>query len=257
MRTQTKMHLPPPKKILTKSNLFFTERTDVRWGDVSQIKVEMNLFKAASKQRYTYYHLLSGQDLPLHSQGYIHKFFDGKDCEFIGIGGLDVTERIYAYNLFTKHLRMSPHILGKVIFKIQHYVSIAQLALGIRNKILKMKYVAGSNWCSVTHDFVTALLKEEESILHNYRFSLCADEVYKQTFAYNSSFKEKLFDINDQWHGCLREIDWKRGNPYIWRKEDFPILAKSTNFFARKFDSRIDNEIIDMIIDKIHKEQET
>ena len=44
-----------------------------------------------------------------------------------------------------------------------------------------------------------------------------------------------------------REIDFKNGNPYIYRIKDFNKLINSENLFARKFDSRIDKEIINEI----------
>lgn len=48
----------------------------LRTLDDSQIVAELYLFKKAiSRQSYFYYHLLSGQDLPLYSQSYIHSFF--------------------------------------------------------------------------------------------------------------------------------------------------------------------------------------
>ena len=44
------------------------------------IKVELLLFKTAhSHFKYTYYHLMSGVDLPLKSQEYIHQFFIEND----------------------------------------------------------------------------------------------------------------------------------------------------------------------------------
>ena len=62
--------------VLSKARLFVLEqRVDVRWGNLSQIKAEYVLFEEALKHGpYAYYHLLSGQDLPIKSQDYIHQF---------------------------------------------------------------------------------------------------------------------------------------------------------------------------------------
>ena len=47
----------------------------MRWGDVSVIEAEFRLFEeAANKDKYAYYHLLSGVDMPLKSQNEIHAF---------------------------------------------------------------------------------------------------------------------------------------------------------------------------------------
>ena len=48
-------------------------------------------------------------------------------------------------------------------------------------------------------------------------------------------------------YGNQRLIDWKRGNPYTWRKQDFDELVNSDLLFARKFDIVVDNQIINCI----------
>lgn len=56
--------------------IILDKRVDVRWGDYSQIKLELLLFETAYKNsKYTYFHLLSGVDLPIQTQDYIHRFF--------------------------------------------------------------------------------------------------------------------------------------------------------------------------------------
>lgn len=62
---------------INKAGIFFVPRISVTWGGYSQIACELGLLNAAvGKGRYTYYHLLSGQDLPIKSQDRIHSFFD-------------------------------------------------------------------------------------------------------------------------------------------------------------------------------------
>jgi hypothetical protein len=61
----------------------------------------------------------------------------------------------------------------------------------------------------------------------------------------NSIFEDKV--VNDH----LRYIDWnKRGAarpPAILLKRDFGKLANTHKLFARKFDTNVDSEILDMI----------
>ena len=42
----------------------------------------------------------------------------------------------------------------------------------------------------------------------------------------------------------MRLIDWHRGKPYVYRIGDLDLLEESPMLFARKFDEKIDNEII-------------
>lgn len=72
------------KNIVKNSNVYYTERIDVRWGDFSQIKCELILLKKAIQKEYMYYHLISGVDMPLKTQDEIHDFFkDNNGLEFI------------------------------------------------------------------------------------------------------------------------------------------------------------------------------
>jgi len=50
----------------------------VRWGDISQIETELELFRAVveSGEVYAYVHLISGQDMPTKSPDYILNYFD-------------------------------------------------------------------------------------------------------------------------------------------------------------------------------------
>ena len=58
-----------------KSKLFIVEpRIDVKWGNFSQIECEYRLLERATPQKYMYYHMMSGVDLPLRTQGEIHQF---------------------------------------------------------------------------------------------------------------------------------------------------------------------------------------
>jgi hypothetical protein len=50
---------------------------------------------------------------------------------------------------------------------------------------------------------------------------------------------------------CKRLIDWKRGTPYVFKKEDYNMIMNSNTMFARKFSTIVDKEIIDLIYDKL------
>lgn len=79
-----------PMEIFTsctsKAILTLVPRVSVRWAHYSQVEAELQLLHSATEHdKYLYYHLLSGMDLPLKSQDYIHDYFRDKNTEFIGI----------------------------------------------------------------------------------------------------------------------------------------------------------------------------
>lgn len=80
---------------LRHSKMKFAERTRVNWGGYSQIQAELNLLKAAanSGEDYSYYHLLSGADLPLRPAQEIWGFFEQRGTEFIHFSAHDLPWR--------------------------------------------------------------------------------------------------------------------------------------------------------------------
>ena len=263
-RNDIYLHMDKKNKTFTQSslpnmrysNLFLTDRISVNWGGYSQIKCEMLLFKtAALNGPYVYYHLLSGQDLPIKTQNIIQDYFNNNNGkEFIRFQqpSFDNFDRVCYYHFF-QELRGRGD--KRTLMSIIEGISLAiQRRLGIqRNK--NIIFYKGTNWASVTNDFVMELLRHESWIKNTFRYTSCCDEVYKQTFAMQYGFAEKLFDRNfdDNCTAIQRLIDWKRGNPYIWTKDDMEEIASSKMMFARKFDEKKDKEIIFFVERQYHK----
>lgn len=222
------------------SKLEFTPiRIDVRWGDKSLVEVELLLFETAQAAGpYKYYHLLSGADLPVKSQDYIHDTCDklaGK--EFVGFVKESVSDlaRVNKFHLFTKHYK-SNNIFEKIFWKTLRAICETVVNVVVPKRKFEQEFKKGCNWVSITEDFCKYLVTRKNDILHIYRYSQYCDEVFLQTELWNSPFRTKIYDLKDEYHSCLREIDWMRGNPYVWKtKEDFEYLIKSESFFARKF----------------------
>ena len=71
----------------------------------------------------------------------------------------------------------------------------------------------------------------------------------------NSVFRDTVFEPQNGENKNLRLIDFNGGNGYgsprIWKIKDKERINTTTNLFARKFDMRIDEDIIDMVLEKI------
>lgn len=242
--------------ILQKSNILFIKREKIRWGSYSQINCELELLKAASVKHYDYYHLLSGVDLPLKTQDYIHAFFQahaGK--EFIHFDSKEYDPRNNArvkYYHFFKGVRTKPDLLiTRVIIRmVSQLLVLMQMLLRVnRIKGLELQLQKGANWFSITDSLVAYVLSKEDLIRKLFRYSSCGDEMFLQTLVWNSPFRERLFQTegDNNYKACMRYIDWNRGKPYVWRSKDFNELMASEYLFARKFDTNTDYSIVDRI----------
>lgn len=221
---------------LRNSKLFILdERIDVRWGDLSLVKTELLIFEAAyNNGEYAYYHLLSGVDLPIKTQDYIHQFFnDNNGFEFVGYSSYSNLNRVLKYHLFTNSYKET-NKLSKAIKSLIRYV----LLLIPYQRKSNMVFRRGCNWVSITSDLVSQLLEKKEFILKRFRYTCCGDEYFIQSVLWNSDLRNHIYNPDDEFAGCMRAIDWNRGDPYVWRNEDFQELKDSDKLFARKFSSK-------------------
>ena len=241
------------KSFVKKSRIFFTDRINVKWGHFSQIQCELFLLEEATKNNYSYYHLISGVDIPIKPKNEIYNFFENnKGKEFINFQSKAYNEklnnRFNIYHLFPNYSRSKLKIILSLIEK---FSLLLQKLLRI-NRIKKMniQFQKGDQWFSITNSFAKYVLEKEKWLNKTFKFTSCCDEIFLQTLIINSSFKENLFNKefnNNQIISIKRYIDWNRGFPYTFRKEDFNDLINSEALFARKFDLNIDREIVEMI----------
>lgn len=226
------------------SNLYILkDRIDARWGDYSLVEVELSLLEEACKNgNYDYYHLISGADLPIKSQDYIHDFcavHNGK--EFIGFADVSESEiawRSQHYFIFPRNFKSKSAIIRgfrKSFLKIQDIIRYRR-----NDRIIKK----GSQWCSVTHDFVRCVLENTEKIYTMFHNTYCPDEMFIQTLCWNSDFRNRVFDMSDEFSGCRRFIKWNNGELKPISVDDIPAMLESEAWFARKFSS-LDNSLME------------
>ena len=227
-----------------------SKRIDVHWGDYSQIETEMLLFEYAYSMQmknnsyYHYYHLMSGVDIPLKSQNYIHEFFgknNGK--EFLGFfqGDLEkeLRKKVQLYHLYPKYFSKERNLKMKTITRA--FFCRFQMFVGFkRNDDIEL--LRGTNWASITNGFVEYLLSKKEEIYNRFHHTFCADEIYKHTLCWNSPFKDRIFNSQNEALGCMREINWviTEDKSFLpsFTMADYKRLKESPMLFARKFDTK-------------------
>ena len=240
--------------VLKKAKYTYIKRRKVSWGGWSMIAAEMDLITAAiESDRFDHLHLLSGQDLPLKTSDEIHEWFDNHQGKnFIGVNLApeylhNTVERISLYWVFQDYIGRNKSMVCNRLrgwenrcrdWQRKHHIN--------RMKKLPMKRYIGTQWFSITDTMAKEILKYRKKMKKWFGWSCCADEIFVQTIAYNSPLKDTI--VNNS----LRFIDWKRGNPYIYTKEDADLLLNSQQLFARKFSTEVDAEIIDIICTRVN-----
>lgn len=232
------------RKCVKKSTVYFVKRINVEWGGQSQVLTELLLYKSAYKNGYySWYHLVSGVDLPLTNAENIYTFFSDKCKSYIYIKP-DTSEwdkqRVSRYRFNIKNKRLS------------NYISSIQEKLHI-DRTSKIDVKKGYNWASLTNKSVEVLLNKEMLIKKMTFASLCADEVYKQTILYNFANDTIFYDADGNTTD-LRYVDWSsEGNhPKILDEYDYEKILNSGKLFARKFDEVKSKDLINKLMRKIN-----
>ncbi len=240
------------KDLVKKTTITFVPSLKVNWGGYSLFNCELHLLKYAIQTRHIYYHLLSGSDLPIRSQKTIHRFFrinSGKEFlslyEDVGDTAQNL-ERWQLYHFFQNFIHKGNNTFwNKLLINMEKYSLSIQKKIGVKRHPL-LKITKCANWFSITDDFARYIVNEEKRLKKLFRFTLHADEFALSYLLMNSDFKDKLYKP-----GYMRYIDWKRGEPYTWHKEDFDEIMSSGKLFARKFEAEVDMGIVNMIYDNI------
>ncbi|MDO4747173.1 MAG: beta-1,6-N-acetylglucosaminyltransferase [Candidatus Saccharibacteria bacterium] len=234
------------KRLARKSNVFFAPRTKVSWGSYSVINAELLLIKEATRHgHYAYYHLLSGQDLPIKTQNYIHNFFDnnlGKEFIRFQSPSFSYEERVRYYYPFQEKLNRKGPLFLRIVNKIA--INTRKLLHVHRNR--QINFQKGTNWFSITDDLARFIIEKERWIKKTFANSNCCDEIFLQTIVDNSKFRKHLFysQYDNNPKSIMRLIDWRRGNPYVFKCSDLNEIKKSEYLFVRKIDEETDRKII-------------
>ena len=240
------------------SGLHFLEpRIAVHWGGISIMRAELALLRAAAPGHYAYYHLLSGQDLPIKSQDEIHAFFDAHpDREFLNLWPF----KSHTQNRF-RYYTVFPEGAGSFLPNLaNNIVKGILMALHIQiNRDIEFHFA--SQWFSISHPCAEYVLSQEAWLEKVFKHTNTADEVFLATVICNSPFRERLFDASEHVQNedifnqaSMRFIDWTRGesvrHPWVFRITDKALLESVPHLWARKFDERVDTDIIDYFCEK-------
>lgn len=247
--------------VVSKSKVTFYQEYKVFWGGYSQVQVELFLFSKAKLGNYAYYHLISGADLPLKSNAEIDSFFEshyGK--QFIQYDeeklnhDPEISRRTRLYHFLQNYRRRYKQKWKNDFFTFcERLLLLLQIIVRV-NRVKNLDWIVkyGSNWVSVTDDFVTVLLGQKKKIEQVFSCTNCSDELFVQTVAWNCGFKDRIYTLPTGETDNARFIDWSRGNngnPYIFRQADYELLINQDAMFARKFSETVDKEVIQKICD--------
>ncbi|MFC3559014.1 beta-1,6-N-acetylglucosaminyltransferase [Pedobacter jamesrossensis] len=228
---------------------FIRNRIKCNWGGWNFTQGIINCINEiiSLNKNYNFINLLSAQDYPISSVTEIHNYLSERPSQnFINFAPDNSDWWAAAPERYEKYHLTDVNISGKYFFQ-----RMINKILPKRKFPENLKLYGGSDssWWTLSGDcaqHVAEMVTKNKKLNNFLKYCWGTDEFIIATLVMNSDFKNKTNNNN------LRYIDWSEGNahPKMLKIEDYSNLKSSTMHFARKFDTEID----EVILDKIDKE---
>ena len=242
-----KVEISPYEYLAEYPRTFFVkDRKSVRWAGYSQLEAIMATIGQIMESgvQYDFINLLSGQDYPIKPIEHIYNFLaDNLGSSFL----MSETPPSYwwgeAISRFQKYHFIDYGFPGK--FRFGNVLSAIlperkfPLALQLYGGPNAAYWILDINAACYVHKFLTS--KESKKAFFKHTWG--PDEFLINTLLMHSPFKHKI--INENYHFLDRSQGGSR--PKTLTSDDFEQLRNSSKFFARKFDRKVDEAVLDRI----------
>ncbi|MBN1312803.1 MAG: hypothetical protein JXB30_15420 [Anaerolineae bacterium] len=245
------------------ANCYFVRRIRAAWATFDLVRIPLICIDALCKSSlaYDFAIKLSGQDYPLTNNAVIKQTLAAyAEKQLLRHAPLPIEawkgggwRRIRRY-YFTFGRRLVVYPPFKIESRFEAVVArIISLFLDENREVPHGYQIYGGEawWCLTPAcvEYVNTFVKTPEGrdLIRFFRFSRNSAELFMPTVVMNSPFKGTTIDKN------LHYIDWstRQRNPRILDRTDFDYLIASGQLFARKFDTSVDSEILDMLDEHI------
>lgn len=224
----------------------FAPRVRSRWGTYDGARAAIHCIQTAlQSEPFDRYILLSGQDYPIANRAQIAEFFRShRELEYLEAFPRDVTVESTEPG-WSAHYRFSRYHVW--IGKHRRVLPL------IRKRPPTIPVCHGATWWALTHPAVSFIAREFETnhaLRRYFKSGFLVDEAYIPTLMRSSPFAAHIVGSN------LTYAQWTSTSgphPKVLTTADWGSLLAAPQLFARKFDSTVDEALMDML-DALHGE---
>lgn len=255
---------------------------DVIWADFSTVAATLKCLKLVNTlNKKGYCVLISEHDYPVKTNEEIFKYFesnygnlfiatnllDSKDEKSLGIYNQRIIS--YKFNISSKKgdFLIIPSIWKKFFYSRKTYLNIYKLFKNkkvfslfnlfiLRKAPIIIDHYWGSQWWAIPNEKIKEILdfiNKNPKILAYYKYTLAVDELFFQTILKHidtQKINKSIFDVRSTF------MKWQNNesSPKILLTNDFDELVSLSNrfLFARKFNEKVDANILDMLDDHLN-----
>lgn len=242
-----------------RKNIFFIKRFICRWGDYGIAQATVQGIKEAfdRKINFDYLALLSGQDYPIKSNEFIADFYQKNEgASFVRHYAFPYAEWSNERNGWDRVELWYFNKQEQYAFpKIDNFPDRPRLNRLVnflsRNFPIKRKFplglhpYGGAQFWSLYYDHakrINDFIRKHPAYVSFYKYVFVPDEILIQTLVGH------LLDKKEVYNDTLTFLEWYRPGATLV-KDDMENMRSTFHLYARKFDTTIDGEVLD-IIDK-------
>lgn len=230
------------------------------WGDISLVDATIKLINAVvdSERKYEFLCLRSGQDM-IVKEGYEKYLTENKERNFITVSKIDKSNSYAAcvnirWPKCTRRLydNMHPFRLLRSLLKYMYYYGFNLFPN--KNKLPEsFSIYDGSQWFTISMSFgkyIINYLHKNQWYYDAFKDALVPDTCFFQTLIKNSPFSNTVININHvymRWGSTIKD----NNHPVTLTTDDINGIEATDNYFARKFDENVDNEVIKYFYNKV------
>jgi hypothetical protein len=260
-RTDSKTFRKMKEPLSTCQNVFFLDRHVSNWGDLGILKATLKgIYKIRTLGlQFDYVINLSGQDYPLKSNHQIRRYLEQHEgqtfMEYFALpddhwkrenGGLN---RVVYWHFYWRGQCYSIRRNSRFVALLSNLLGpVLSAKLPLERKIPgDLKPFGGSAWWCISKDcieYLVEIMEKEYRLIKFFQHVYIPEELFYQTVLLNSPLKNLI--VNDDLHYIIWP-DTKSDHPFLLQKHDFDGFIHTDKLFARKFDSTLDAEVLDMI----------
>lgn len=226
---------------------FIKNRISCNWGGNSLFMGIISSMQEVTslKKDYDFINLLSGQDYPIAPAHEIHNYFE----KHLGMNFISFEESRDAPWLKDAVLRYEKYHFTDFKFRWKYFLERVFNRLTPKRRFPIPGQLYGSSkgtWWTITEPcarYITNYLRDHKKVSNALKYCWATDEFVIPSLIMNSVFKDTVINNN------LRYIDWSEGkaSPKLLGIADFTALKNSNDFYARKFDTDFDENILNKI----------
>lgn len=248
---------------------FIEPRERCVWGDFSIVRATIHLMEVASKEQGVFI-LMSGQDYPIQSQGYINAFLESnKEFDFIEIEPLEekwkpkmVKDKLEHYHILHSEERghsncYAPFRHCSVFQQLRTLMHLLKGRLSRKNFRLlcslpkrvapfERQYAGSQFWAFSERTFYAVLhyIREHKAALEGYyKYTSSPDEIYFHSVLMHLVAKDSTIKLKEQ----ITYVNYFRKNNVFITEDSEKLTSAKGKLFARKFDTDIDIEILNKL----------